>query len=110
MEQAILHHPNLAELVSPPETGIASRVVLNRPHLRGTVFALDAGTGMEEHRATAEAVLIVVAGEGELDALGSTWSLSPGTYLVLPPGTPHSLRATTRLVFLLELVKEETAG
>lgn len=105
MSDTIDYHANLAELVSPPETGIASRVVLNRPHLRSTLFALDAGAGMEEHRAKAEAALIVLEGEGELDAGGVTWALRPGAYLVMPPEMPHSLRATTRLVFLLELVK-----
>jgi len=106
MSDTIEYHASLGELVSPPETGIASRVVLNRPHLRSTVFALDAGASMDEHRAAAEAVLVVLEGRGELDAGGVTWTLAPGAYLVMPPGMPHSLRAETRLVFLLELVKE----
>jgi quercetin dioxygenase-like cupin family protein len=106
MPESIEYHADLAGMVQPPETGIASRVVLNRPHLRSTVFALDAGAGMEEHRAKAEAALIILAGEGELDAGGQTWELKPGAYLVMPPEMPHSLRARTRLVFVLELIKE----
>lgn len=51
------------------------------------------------HRATEE-IYFVLEGTGELEVAGETRDVGPGDAILIPPGAPHTIRATTPLRFL----------
>jgi len=73
------------------------RVVYTGAHSQLVVMSLRQGEeiGTERHEAV-EQVFVVVAGHGEADLTGRSIALNPGSVLVVPPGTTHNVRATSR--------------
>jgi quercetin dioxygenase-like cupin family protein len=56
-------------------------------------WEFDAGATVHEHRHPQEEVWHVVTGELELTVAGETAVLGPGMFAIVPPDTPHAVRA-----------------
>ena len=96
----------LAMLVSPTERGIASRVLARTAGGNVTLFAFDAGQGLEEHTSPFDALVLVLEGTLTLTIGGSKVSATPGTIVRMPGGVPHALDAPEPTRMLLVMLRE----
>ena len=98
----------LADLVAeatPPAGGILSRTLFSDARVKVVIFAFDAGQELSEHTAATPAIVQILAGEGSLTVGAELHQARPGTWLHMPPRTPHGLKAETPMVMLLTLLK-----
>ena len=70
---------SLSTLVTPTERGIASRVLAKTPGGNVTLFAFDAGQGLEEHTSPFDALVVVLEGALRLTIGGVAVPATPGS-------------------------------
>ena len=100
----------LAELVTPTERGIASRVLARTAGGNVTLFAFDAGQGLEEHTSPFDALVLVQEGTLALTIGGESVRATPGTVVLMPGGVPHALHAPEPARMLLVMLREPKDG
>ncbi|VEP14119.1 putative globin-like protein [Hyella patelloides LEGE 07179] len=93
----------LQDLIEYPTSGILSKVLLKDQNSQYTLFCLAAGTEIDEHTSTRNAVLTVVEGTGNLNLEGKDITLAPGLFVFMPANAPHALQAKENLAFVLTL-------
>jgi quercetin dioxygenase-like cupin family protein len=101
-------HGYVADLraeVSTPTGGILSRTIHEDEGLTLVVFAFDAGQELSEHTSARAAIVEVLDGTATVTLGGETHQAGPGAWIAMPPGMPHSIRATTPLVMTLTLLR-----
>ena len=91
------------DLIEYPSSGILSKVLLKDNNSQYSLFCLAAGTEIDEHTSTRNAVIMVVEGKGNLNLEGKNISLTPGVFVCMPANAPHALQADEKLAFLLIL-------
>lgn len=96
----------LATLVTPTERGIASRVLARTAGGNVTLFAFDAGQGLEEHTSPFDALVLVQEGSLVLTIGGQSVRATPGTIVRMPGGVPHALEAPEATRMLLVMLRE----
>jgi quercetin dioxygenase-like cupin family protein len=96
----------LAALVSPTASGIASRVLARTDGGNVTLFAIDAGQGLEEHTSPFDALVLVLAGTLVLTIGGTTVRATPGTIVRMPGNVPHALEAPEPSRMLLVMLRD----
>lgn len=84
---------------------IVSKVIHRNDQLNVSVFGLDAGEALTEHRASSAAIVQVLAGRMRFIVDGEELEAGPGFWLHMAPGTLHSLAALEPAMMLLTLVK-----
>jgi quercetin dioxygenase-like cupin family protein len=99
----------LATLVTPTAGGIASRVLARTTGGNVTLFAFDAGQGLEEHTSPFDALVLVLEGSMVLTVGGEKVSAVPGTIVRMPGGVPHALLAPEPTRMLLVMLREPKA-
>ena len=99
----------LASLVTPTERGIASRVLARTTGGNITLFAFDAGQGLEEHTSPFDALVLVLEGALALSIGGASVRATPGTIVRMPGGVPHALEAPEPARMLLVMLRERYA-
>lgn len=99
----------LADLITPVEGGIASRVLAKTGGGSVTLFAFARGEGLSEHTSPFEAFVLVLEGTLAITIGGQALSAGAGTIVGLPAGVPHSLEAGTAARMLLVMLKEPKA-
>lgn len=97
---------SLAELVTPTERGIASRVLAKTGGGNVTLFAFDGGQGLEEHTSPFDALVMVLEGTLTLTIGGAKVPATPGTIVRMPGGVPHALEAPEPTRMLLVMLRE----
>jgi len=95
----------LADELQPPESGKQSIVLSDDDNTKVVLFAFAAGDGLKEHVAPLPAIIQIIKGEAELTVGEEAVAGKPGTWIQMAAKTPHSLKATTRLVMVLTLFK-----
>jgi quercetin dioxygenase-like cupin family protein len=100
----------LATLVRPTEHGIASRVLAKTGGGNVTLFAFDAGQGLEEHTSPFDALVLVLEGALALTIGGRDVRATPGTVVRMPGGVPHALQAPEAARMLLVMLREPRAA
>jgi quercetin dioxygenase-like cupin family protein len=96
----------LSGLVTPTEHGIASRVLAKTTGGNLTLFAFDAGQGLEEHTSPFDALVLVLEGEMTLTIGGTAVRATPGTVVLMPGGVPHALQAPEPTRMMLVMLRE----
>lgn len=96
----------LQDLIEYPSSGILSKVLLKDNNSQYTLFCLAAGTEIEEHTSTRNAVITVVEGNGNLNLEGKDITLAPGVFVFMPANAPHALQAKENLTFILTLSEQ----
>jgi quercetin dioxygenase-like cupin family protein len=87
------------------QTGaVVSKVIHRDDALELTVFGFDAGEGLTEHTAARPAIVQVVSGRLHFTVDGVDIDMTPGTWLSMSSGAPHSLRAAEPTIMLLTLL------
>jgi quercetin dioxygenase-like cupin family protein len=99
------HVSDLAKEVQPPDKGILSRTLYNDDRLKAVLFGFAQGEELSEPTAPMPAVLHFLQGEPRLTLGDDTVDVKPGTWVHMPKGLRHSIRAETPVVLLLLLVK-----
>jgi quercetin dioxygenase-like cupin family protein len=99
----------LAGLVTPTVQGIASRVLARTTGGNLTLFAFDAGQGLEEHTSPFDALVLVLEGALTLTIGGESVRATPGTIVRMPGGVPHALDARERTRMLLVMLRDRQA-
>ena len=97
---------NLQDLIEYPADGINSRVLLKDSNSQYSLFCLAAGTEIDEHTSTRNAVISVVEGRGKLNLEGKDIALAPGVFVFMPANAPHALQAAENLAFVLTLSEQ----
>lgn len=100
----------LSALVTPTEGGIASRILAKTSGGNVTLFAFDAGQGLEEHTSPFDALVLVLEGRLVLTIGGKGVPATPGTVVRMPGGVPHALEAPERARMLLVMLREPKAA
>lgn len=99
----------LQDLIEYPTSGILSKVLLKDKNSQYSLFCLAAGTKIEEHTSTRNAVITVVEGKGYLTLEGKEIALAPGVFVFMPANAPHALQAQENLAFVLTLSEHPQA-
>lgn len=105
MNAPYTHILDLAGGAEPPADGILSRTVFQDDRLKAVVFGFGPGQELSEHTAARPAMLFFVKGEASVGLSGDTQEARAGTWVHMPAGLKHSIRAETPVVMLLVLLK-----
>lgn len=98
----------LADLVTPTDRGIASRVLAKTGGGNITLFAFDSGEGLTEHTSPFDALVLVLDGSLTLTIGAQAVTAVPGTIVLMPAGVPHGVEATAAARMLLIMLREPT--
>lgn len=93
------------ELVGYQEGSVVSREIVKGDTGTVSVFAFDEGEGLSEHTAPFDALVHVLDGEVEVTIAGNPLHLGEGEIVIMPAGSPHSLKALSRFKMVLTLIK-----
>ncbi len=99
------HILDLAKDAEPPADGILSRTVFQDDRLKAVVFGFGQGQELSEHTAAKPAMLFFVKGDATLGLGDDIQEAHAGTWVHMPAGLRHSIKATTPVVMLLVLLK-----
>jgi len=100
----------LADLITPAERGIASRVLAKNGGGNLTLFAFDVGEGLSEHTTPFDALVLTLDGALKLTIGGQVVMAEPGTIVRLPANVPHSVEAAAAARMLLVMLREPKAA
>jgi quercetin dioxygenase-like cupin family protein len=92
---------HLTELMTYPQTGTQSKVLLEDASCRYVLMLMAAGTNLAEHTTSRNATLQVIEGQGLLTLEGQEIKLEPGLLAFMPNKARHALKAEENLAFLL---------
>ena len=93
----------LRDFIEYPTSGILSKVLFKDNNIQYSLFCLAAGTEIDEHTSTRNAVITVVEGRGNLNLEGKDIALTPGVFVFMSANAPHALQAKENLAFVLTL-------
>lgn len=96
----------LRDLIAPTEHGTASRILAKTTRGSLTLFAFDAGSGLAEHSAPFEAIVLVIEGHLSVTIGDQTVSAAAGTVVRLPATVPHAIDAQKASRMLLTMLRE----
>lgn len=99
----------LAEAVVP-KRGIHSQTLSDEAGVELVLFGFAPGEALSEHTSARPAIIHVLSGEADLTAGGEAHQATPGTWLRMPAGLTHSVRARTPLVMALYLLPAASDG
>jgi len=105
MTTTYTHILDLAKEAEPPADGILSRTVIQDDRLKAVVFGFGQGQELSEHTAAKPAILFFVKGEAVVGLGDDVKDAVAGTFVHMPPGLKHSIKAKTPVVMLLVLLK-----
>ena len=105
MQHAYAFFSDLAQETQPPDKGILSRTLHNDERVKAVIFGFAQGEELSEHTASMPAIVQFIRGEATLTLGADTHAAQPGTWVHMPAGLTHSIRATTPVVMLLLLLK-----
>lgn len=93
----------LADTIEYPEAGVRRKTLLEDANCQYALMSLAAGTEIAEHTSPRNATVNVIEGQGMLTLEDKEIALEPGVFVFMPAATPHALKATANLTFLLTL-------
>jgi quercetin dioxygenase-like cupin family protein len=99
------HILDLAKEAEPPSDGIFSRTVFQDDQIKAVVFGFGQGQGLSEHTAAKPAMLYFMKGDASIGLGDDMQEAQAGTWVHMPAGLKHSIRAKTPVVMLLVLLK-----
>jgi quercetin dioxygenase-like cupin family protein len=105
MNTAYTHILDLVKEAEPPADGILSRTVFLDDQVKAVVFGFGQGQELSEHTASKPAMLYFVTGEATVGLGDDMKEAQAGTWVHMPAGLKHSIKAKTKVVMLLVLVK-----
>jgi quercetin dioxygenase-like cupin family protein len=107
MTNTYTHILDLVKEAEPPADGILSRTIFQDDQVKAVVFGFGQGQELSEHTASKSAMLYFVTGEATVGLGDDTKEAQAGTWVHMPAGLKHSIKAKTPVVMLLILFKRE---
>src|SRR5687767_11866239 len=105
MTTAYTHILDLAKEAEPPANGILSRTVFQDDRVKAVLFGFAQDEELSEHTAAKPAMLFFVKGEATLGLGEDLQEAKAGTWVHMPAGLKHSIKAKTPVIMLLVLLK-----
>lgn len=102
-EQPNCHH--LTELIQVVDGGTVSKTLIDAFGTKQLLFSMDAGQELTEHRSPMLAILQVIQGRLTVGIAGQSHDLAEGGWINFPPNAPHSVKAMSRCIWLLTMVR-----
>ena len=99
------HVLDLAKEAEPPADGILSKTIYQDGQIKAVVFGFSQGQELSEHTAAKPAMLFFVKGEASVGLGDDVHDAQAGTWVHMPAGLKHSIKAKTPVVMLLVLLK-----
>jgi quercetin dioxygenase-like cupin family protein len=99
------HILDLVKEAEPPADGILSRTVYQDDRIKAVVFGFGQGQELAEHTAAKPALLFFVKGEATVGLGDDVQEAQPGTWVHMPAGLKHSIKAKSPVVMLLVLLR-----
>ena len=87
---------------------VASRTIIDKEAGTVTIFAFDKGQGLSEHIAPFDALVYALDGLAEIVVSGKKHQLKKGEMIIMPAGSPHSLKAIEKFKMMLVMIKEKS--
>jgi quercetin dioxygenase-like cupin family protein len=94
---------DLSRELEVPAKGILSRTLHQDEHGKAVLFGFAAGEELSEHTASVPATLLFLEGHARLVLGGEAREAGPGTWVSMPAGLGHAIRAVTSVRMLLVL-------
>jgi quercetin dioxygenase-like cupin family protein len=82
-----------------------SRTILQDDQVKAVVFGFGQGQELSEHTASKPAMLFFVKGEATVGLGDDVKEAQAGTWVQMPAGLKHSIKAKSPVVMLLVLLK-----
>jgi quercetin dioxygenase-like cupin family protein len=95
----------LADVVAYAPGSIVSRALTQSKIGSLTVFAFDAGQGLNEHTAPFDAHVLVLDGTAILTIGGKPVPAEAGEIVLMPAGVPHAVDAPKQMKMLLVMLR-----
>jgi quercetin dioxygenase-like cupin family protein len=99
------YHADLRAEIEIPASGILSRTVHEDERISLVLFGFDTGQELSEHTSSRAALIEVLDGTAEITLDGEVHEAGPGTWLAMPPGMRHAIRASSPMRMALTLLK-----
>jgi len=96
---------DLAKEAPPPASGILSRTLYNDDRCKAVVFGFGQGEELSEHTASVPAIMHFLVAEARVTLGADTLDAKPGTWVHMPAGMRHSIKASAPTVMLLTMLK-----
>ncbi len=96
---------DVAQLIEVPDNGTLSRVVYKDDFIRVVGFGFDTGQELTDHTAGVPVTIQVVSGTLDITMAGRTEEIGPGSWVQIPAGLSHAVRAQEPSVMLLTLLR-----
>lgn len=96
---------DLAKEAEPTANGILSRTIFQDDRIKAAIFGFAQGEELSEHTAAKPAMLFFVKGEANVGLGDDMQAAQVGTWVHMPAGLKHSIKAETPVVMLLVLLK-----
>ena len=95
----------LSEHVQYADGSIVSRALVQKQVGSLTLFAFDAGQGLNEHMAPYDAYVQILEGEGEFVIGGQVVKAGSGEAVLMPANVPHAVNARHKFKMLLTMIR-----
>ncbi len=95
----------ILDMVQYQSGQVVSRTLAQNPNLSLTLFAFEAGEGLNTHTAPGAAFVQILDGEANITIGDQELVVTAGQAVAMPPNVPHSLSASKRFKMLLVVVK-----
>jgi quercetin dioxygenase-like cupin family protein len=99
------HFLDLAKEVEPPADGILSKTIYQDDQIKAVAFGFGQGQELSEHTAAKPAMLFFLKGEATVGLGDDMKEAQAGTWVHMPAGLKHSIKAKSPVVMLLVLLK-----
>ena len=92
------------DMVQYQEGSILSRMITYTPQGTITIFAFARDSGLSEHTAPFDAMLLVLEGDAEVTLAGETCMVGAGELIILPAAIPHAVHAKEPFKMMLTMI------
>ena len=96
---------NLADLVACSPGAVVSKTLIDLPAGTITIFSLDAGQGLSEHKAPYDAFVEIIEGQATIRIGQKELVVSSGEAVIMPANVPHALSAPVPFKMLLVMIR-----
>jgi quercetin dioxygenase-like cupin family protein len=104
-QQTYILVPDLAAATEVPANGILSKTIQNDDRSKIIQFTFAPGQELSAHTAPFPATLYFVEGEASLLLGADSHEAAARTFVYMTPNLPHGIKAKTRVVMLLTMLK-----
>ncbi len=96
---------DLEGMIEFAKDGIVSKTLLEETQGKVIFFCFSSGQSLSEHTVDIPAAIYVLKGSGNIMIGHKVFPAKSGSWLYIPAGLPHAVKATEDFVFLLHMFR-----